>query len=280
MEELGNSVKSEAGETRARMEELDNAVKSEAGETRARMEELDNAVKSEAGETRVRIEEAGKLLREGIGALQSRIEEMNNLVSAEADALRKKSEEAAEVHREKNNQLKEGMNEIQAYLEETGRLVREEMNGSQARLKESMEEIQTLRHDVETLRQIQGKMVEKFDSMDKSVAWQLELMAKSVGDKLEQLGTEEEEEASGQLGERLDAVEESVHRECVKVYRNVQAVVTEEGGRQDNALTEVKGGMAYLKGRLGAVMAFSVMAMILSLAGVAFQVLVWLDILP
>ena len=63
---------------------------------------------------------------------------------------------------------------------------------------------------------------------------------------------------------------ENVHKECVKVYRNVQAVVVEENGKQTETLVN---SVAALKGKLNAVLGVSITAMILALAGVVLQVL-------
>lgn len=48
--------------------------------------------------------------------------------------------------------------------------------------------------------------------------------------KLEEIrqNTEELEELRKHLDEKLDGSDENVHKECVKVYRNVQAAVVEE----------------------------------------------------
>ena len=69
---------------------------------------------------------------------------------------------------------------------------------------------------------------------------------------------------------KLDENNENVHKECVKVYRNVQAVVVEENGKQTETLVN---SVAALKGKLNAVLGVSITAMILALAGVVLQVL-------
>ena len=74
--------------------------------------------------------------------------------------------------------------------------------------------------------------------------------------------------------EKLDGVEENVHKECVKVYRNVQAVLVEESGKQTENLNELKGAVASLKGRTGAVLGISAAALILSMGAVLLQLLV------
>lgn len=82
-----------------------------------------------------------------------------------------------------------------------------------------------------------------------------------------------------ELQTALSGTEEAVHRECVRTYRNVQAVVTEESSKQaDNINTAVNG----MKGRLGGILGVSVAALVVSLfslAGIVFQILVWLHVI-
>lgn len=47
---------------------------------------------------------------------------------------------------------------------------------------------------------------------------------------------EELEELRKHLDEKLDGSDENVHKECVKVYRNVQAAVVEENEKQTEAI--------------------------------------------
>ena len=72
---------------------------------------------------------------------------------------------------------------------------------------------------------------------------------------------------------------ESVHRECVKVYRNVQAVVVEEGGKQNEALTETKSGITSLKGKLGIILGISAAGMVFGIASLTMQILTRLNII-
>lgn len=110
-------------------------------------------------------------------------------------------------------------------------------------------------------------------SLDKSLGERLtrqqELFSGTVGEKIDSLG----EQNSALMEEKLSALEEAVHRECVKVYRNVQAVITEEGGKQSAALDEAGTGTISLKGRLGAVLGISVLSAIFSLAALVMQIL-------
>ena len=113
-----------------------------------------------------------------------------------------------------------------------------------------------------------------------ALASQTEVLSATVGAKIDQLCGQLEAQASGGLTERLDQVEENVHKECVKVYRNVQAVMVEESGKQSETLDGTKSDVASLKRKLGAVLGVSVAAAVLSLAGALYQVLSGLNVLP
>ncbi|MCM1189691.1 MAG: hypothetical protein NC541_10405 [bacterium] len=90
-------------------------------------------------------------------------------------------------------------------------------------------------------------------------------MENNIQDKLEAVG-----EAAG----------ENVHRECVKVYRNVQAVIVEESGKQIKAAEEAKNAAAAVSGRVGAVLGVTVAGLIFALAGLALQIMNLLNIGP
>lgn len=195
-----------------------------------------------------------------------------------------KANTAADV--EELNKLKNQIGEYNECLAKLRKLIDEgsekltgiQLGENQAKqlVEESLEEIQALQRTVEGFEQSQKKVAEQLESMDKSVVWQLELMSKSLEEKIGGLNGLTEE----QLTERLNAVEENVHKECVKVYRNVQAVVTEESGKQNEVLTEAQKGTEAVTGKMGAVLGISLAAMIFSLAGVVFQILSGLGVLP
>lgn len=69
---------------------------------------------------------------------------------------------------------------------------------------------------------------------------------------------------------RLDKTDENLHKECVKVYRNIQAVIGEENGKTTE---NVQSGMHTLNGRLNGVLSVAIMALFMSSAGVILQVL-------
>lgn len=110
-----------------------------------------------------------------------------------------------------------------------------------------------------------------------SVSAQLGEAKGELADRLEKLSArleeKPEENAGDGLEEKFAAAEESVHKECVKVYRNVQAVVMEESAKQGEVLAEMSGKLNAMKGRLGVVLGISVAALVFSLAGAVLQLL-------
>lgn len=86
----------------------------------------------------------------------------------------------------------------------------------------------------------------------------------------------QQDNVGGFLEEKLENVNDNVHKECVKVYRNVQAVITEEGAKQTEGVADSLKGLG---GKLKGIFGISVAALIFSLAGLAFQVLTWLHII-
>ena len=71
---------------------------------------------------------------------------------------------------------------------------------------------------------------------------------------------------------------ENVHRECVKVYRNVQAVVVEEGAKQTENLQQMDAKVEAVKGKAGAALGISIVTLVLVLSSVIMQVLELLNI--
>lgn len=107
--------------------------------------------------------------------------------------------------------------------------------------------------------------VEKQETMLKAALEEQQAAAQELKQSVAAL-----EEQQAALGGKLDQSNENVHKECVKVYRNVQAVILEENGKQTEKLETAVNA---LKGKLNAVLGVSITAMILALAGVVLQVM-------
>lgn len=115
-----------------------------------------------------------------------------------------------------------------------------------------------------------------FDSLNgqlDAVNLNLDNVTNAVSEIRDRMASAQENKKDDGLEERFASVEENVHKECVKVYRNVQAVVVEESGKQAKALEEITEKVNSFNGKLGAVLGISIAALVFALAGTALQVL-------
>lgn len=118
--------------------------------------------------------------------------------------------------------------------------------------------------------------IEKLDQVSgqvDAVNNRLDGVQEAVSAKVDQLLSGMENKADNGLEERLNALDENVHKECVKVYRNVQAVIVEEGEKQAKTLSEIMGKVNSSRGKLGAVLGISIAALVFSIAGVVLSFL-------
>lgn len=138
--------------------------------------------------------------------------------------------------------------------------------------------------EAEELRKAQEKAQEYETSLNSMV--QMNAANAEALDKLEKvlnLGMDKfqqvelnNDEVKQALKEQNEQYTEFVHKENVKVYRNVQAALVEEIEKQNALLI---GEMKRKTRRLNGVIAISIIALVLSAASVAFQALVYLGIL-
>ncbi len=76
--------------------------------------------------------------------------------------------------------------------------------------------------------------------------------------------------------EQYEQLTDHVHKENVKVYRNVQAVVVEETARQNELSGKT---LSSVKGRLGGILGISIAALLVAVAGLVFQLLQYLNVI-
>lgn len=129
-----------------------------------------------------------------------------------------------------------------------------------------------------------GKTMEKcLDEMNQSLDGKFTDMGKVMSERLDalsrSLSEQAEDSSSKQLTEGLEALNENVHKECVKVYRNVQAVVVEESGKQSSVINEAASTLNGMKGKQGAILGLCAATLIISLASMAMQILGMLNII-
>lgn len=193
-----------------------------------------------------------------------------------------KANTAADI--EELNKLKNQVGEYNECLARLQKMIDDaslKLTGAQAHsdevdglLREILEGVQALGRNLEDIGKEQENLAQRIADADKSTAWQMELVSKNMGEKLDNLAVQMEEQVAGKLAERFEAVEDSVHKECVRVYRNVQAVVAEEGEKQSAASAQA----GTSKKKTSAILGVAVTAMVLSLAGVVLQVLNMLNV--
>ena len=115
---------------------------------------------------------------------------------------------------------------------------------------------------VAALQKLQQENTEKLEALGQQYTAKLEELQQS---------TEVLDELQKHVDEKLSTTEENVHKECVKVYRNVQAAVVEENEKQTEAITKkVKSG---LMGRLNGVLGVSIAALLVAAADIVLHVL-------
>lgn len=159
--------------------------------------------------------------------------------------------------------------------DEINRLVEESI----AKINQIQAQPQDTQKIQESMIQLKQSIVSKLDSvnedwsqLEQSMAAKLDSMPDSVGEKVDESMSRLEQSVTT----KLDGANENIHKECVKVYRNVQAVVVEENNKQTES---VVAAVKMLKGKIGAVLGVSIVALIAALGGIAFQVLVYLQII-
>lgn len=176
---------------------------------------------------------------------------------------------------EELNRLKSRVAEYNECLEKLKKLIDEgsakladaqSVSGSEINrlVEESIRKIQELQQDNRELEQFQKVLTEQMSGLEKNIC-----------DKMEETLNSQPKD---QLSEKLSGVEENVHKECVKVYRNVQAVVVEESTKQNAMIEEMASEVKSAVGKAKIILGISIGVLIVSLAGTILQILNMLNI--
>ena len=150
-------------------------------------------------------------------------------------------------------QMQQVNKELKAINQEMERLMAETIAPEVTKLsEESVAAIHKLQQEnAETLQELQKEYLAKLEEIRQS--------------------TEELDELKKHLDEKFEGSDESVHKECVKVYRNVQAAVVEENEKQTQEIAaKVKDS---LNGKLNGVLGVSVAALVVTAADIVLHVL-------
>lgn len=127
---------------------------------------------------------------------------------------------------------------------------------------EGTEKFESSQVNGEEINRLVAESIEKIQSIQQNTT-ELESLKMRLEGQLEDLNTG--------VSEKMSASDENVHKECVKVYRNVQAVVVEESSKQKEAITEAVNAAEALRGKLNAVLGISIVALLAALASVGIQ---------
>lgn len=117
------------------------------------------------------------------------------------------------------------------------------------------------------------KTSEKIHADNDCIAEKLNVLTEELKAEREDQDKSLEEKLSGMN----DELKEGYHKECVKVYRNVQGALKEENEKQAEQLA---GEIGKLTGKGKLTLIFAILAFVMSLGSLALQVLMMLKILP
>lgn len=173
--------------------------------------------------------------------------------------------------------------QFQKYADKSSEEMQKATEESSASLQRMTEEsaAQIKKVAMETNVQVQQHMEQSASKIQRAVDESSSKVQRVTEESLKKLRefqkeSQDEEELKQVLQEKLENTNDCVHRECVKVYRNVQAVVLEESGKQAESISE---SSKFTRGMLTKVMGISAAALVFSLISAAIQILSMLHIL-
>lgn len=226
--------------------------------TTAEIEELDK-LRSRVAEYNECLDKLQRLVNEGADGIKSasgeNVAEMNRLVEASLAKIREIQQDASG-------------------LEKLGK----QLESADSRLGNVGEQLEDVKVQLKNVNRQMGSQLSNVSVQLDNVSGQLTSVTGEISDKVEQLSRQLEEKPADKLEEKFTIADENVHKECVKVYRNVQAVVLEESGKQSETLAEISKKLNATRSRLGIVLGISAAALVFSLAGAVLQLLEMLGI--
>lgn len=151
-----------------------------------------------------------------------------------------------------------------------------------AQMQQVNKELKAINHEMEKLmsetiapevKKLSEEGVASLQKLQQENADKLAELGQQYIAKLEELqqSTEALDELQKHIDEKLNTTEDNVHKECVKVYRNVQAVVVEENEKQtENIAEKVKESLG---GKLNGVLGVSIAALVAAIADIVLHAL-------
>lgn len=244
---------------------------------------------------------AGQESESAYGAANRIIERIDDIIatqSAQTDRMKAMQAEQQESMQLLQQSLQENMQQdLQQSLQENlQQAIRQEQQESAQELRqglmESLRGMQNIQMDglkglqdaqFETMRNSLDDQLDSVRTMVKAQVSGIKSGQESQFDAMRRILEEQNNAMENLLGEmktdletHLNGANDFVHRECVKVYRNVQAVVGEENNKQSDNIDYLLKPMA---AKVKTVFNVSAAALAVSLIGVVLQVLSMLHIL-
>ncbi len=147
-----------------------------------------------------------------------------------------------------------------AQIEQIKRLQDEQTNSIRTMQQDQLD-------DLRSVLKAQLSGIKEGQNQSEFIVGELESQRNTIDTKLEEI--------KAGVSEQLSSSNEFVHRECVKVYRNVQAVIGEENNKQTDNLDDA---FKPMKEKVKKIFTISVIALVASVAGVVLQILSLLHI--
>ncbi len=212
--------------------------------------------------------------REQLRKLSAESEAQMKRLSAESEAQLKKlsAENGAQLQRISE----EGLAKLEsAQVDTTGiqQLVEESRSHLQEAAAANRQQLESLSEEgSRKLQELSEESSRKLQELSEESTQKLQTLSEESHRKLEELQQNQPnlDEIKDGISAQLQESGENVHKECVKVYRNVQAIVVEESGKQTENVNE---SVKKLTGKLKAVFGISLGALVFSVLGLVAQIL-------
>lgn len=229
-------------------EDMQAATVEKAGMTESVKEEADEQAEAAAERLAAQMTELRSVMQQQIDGLQ-------NTLDARLAQLAQKADENPGLQLEDVKGLQD------AQFENIKGLQAEQLNSIRSLQQDQLDNLRSV-----LKAQISG--LKEGQNQSDFILSELESQRNMLDAKIAEIKTGVEEQLGGS--------NEFVHRECVKVYRNVQAVIGDENKKQTENLDYTFNPM---KNNLNKIFKISVVALVASVAGVVLQILSMLHIL-
>ena len=241
--ELKEAISRISSDSRGSQEAIIRAVTGAGEETKNSIGEL----KTATGENRSALEDIFTVLQ----ATKSEVEEIKAGNATKSNTSEEDLVKALNDLLSNHAEVSTNIRNLKAATDENKNTIKSTIDSSIYGLKQDNKEI------VEFLQRMNANILKKGEDEEKAAQKEEEAAAKA-------------EEERRQLEERFKATEDFMHKESVKVYRNVQAVINEKNDKQKES---VESANLSVEKRVGKVKALVVINMVFTLINLATMIL-------